>query len=332
MKYFVPLLLATALSPLFVSAQTSDIQGVINSAVSLAILPSTPGPNQSVTAELQSSSIDLDTSTITWKVNGKTAQSGQGEKTFSLTSGAVGSQTTVSAIISESGGGSLTESITFSPGEVDLMYEGGGYLPPFYKGRALWANEGQITFFAVPHILNANGTTINPKTLIYKWIQNDTVLGDSSGAGKNSLTLNDTILSLPQAIEVDILTSSNTTVATQSINLTPISPSLLIYENNPLYGVLFNREAGDAFNALSKEFSFVALPLFFSAYTKNSSNLSYEWEAGGSTSSTNSNVTYSIPGTGAGSAQVSVSANSSTFVTQSASRNFLVQFGNQVSF
>src|SRR6185312_14095227 len=179
MKYVAPILFAIALIPAFVSAQTPSIQDVINSAVSLTVTPSPPGPNQNVIAVLQSSSIDLDTSIITWKLNGKTEHSGQGSKSFNFTSGPVGSQTTVSAVIAESGGGSLTESATISPAEVDLMWEGEGYIPPFYEGRAMWAHEGQITLFAVPHVLNANGTPINPNTLIYKWIQNDTVLGDS---------------------------------------------------------------------------------------------------------------------------------------------------------
>jgi hypothetical protein len=331
MRYFVPFLFAVSFIPLLASAQVSGIQDVIDNGVSLTITPSAPGANQNVTATLDSSSIDLDISIITWRVDGKTTLSGQGDKTLSLASGPVGSQTTISADISEGGGGGLNRSITFSPAEVDLMWQGGGYVPPFYEGRAMWTHQGQITFFAVPHVFDTNGTVINPKTLVYKWIQNDIVLGDSSGVNKNSLTLTDSILSLPETIEVDILTGGNTLLASQSINLTPQDPGLLIYEDNPLYGILFNSEAGDQFTALKKEFSFVALPLFFSTPTRNSRNISYDWEAGGATSGTNSRVTYSIPDTNTGSAQISISTNNSMLVTQSAQRNFLVQFGNQNS-
>lgn len=329
MRYFVPFLLATIFVPALVFAQTSGIQDVINNGVNLTITPSTPGPNQNVNATLDSSSIDLDTATITWKVNGKTLQSGRGDKNFSLASGPVGSQTTLSANILDTTGNSLTKSISFSPAEVDLMFQGGGYVPPFYKGRTVWVHQGQVVLFAVPRILNTNGTMINPKTLIYKWSQNDTILGESSGAGKNTLTLTDSILSLPETIEVDILTDRNTTVATRSITLTPQDPGLLIYEDNPLYGILFNSEAGNQFTALKKEFSFVVLPLFFSTQIRDSKNLSYSWEAGGSISSTNSRVTYSVPDASSGSSRISISANNSMLVTQSASRDFLVQFGNQ---
>jgi hypothetical protein len=329
MRYFVPLLLVVAFAPIFVSAQTSGIQGVIDSSVSLTITPSTPGPNQAVSAVLDSSSVDLDTAIITWSVNGKKMQSGQGEKTLSLTSGSVGSETIVSANIVSTDGGSLVESVTISPATVDLMWQGGGYVPPFYKGRTPWAGEGQITFLAIPNVLDENGNEIDPKTLIYKWTKDDTVLGESSGAGQNSLTLTDSILSLPETIEVDILTDRDTTVATQSVNLSPINPGLLVYEDNPLYGFLFNNEVGSQFTATEKEFSFVAFPLSFNAVTRDSQNLSYTWSSTGGNSQAGDEVTYQTPDSGSGSSQINVTVNSTSAITQSAQRNFLVQFGSQ---
>jgi hypothetical protein len=71
MRYFVPLLLVVAFIPALASAQITGIQDVVDSGVSLTISPSTPRPNQSVTATIDSSSIDLDTATISWSVNGK---------------------------------------------------------------------------------------------------------------------------------------------------------------------------------------------------------------------------------------------------------------------
>jgi len=329
MRYFAALLLTVAFVPVLASAQITGVQDVVDNGVNLTVTPTTPRPNQSVSAILDSSSIDLDTANISWSVNGKRVQNGQGQKTFSFTAGSAGSQTIVSASISSRDGTSLVKSITISPASVDLLWEGEGYAPPFYEGRTMWANEGQITFLAVPNVFNSRGVRLNPNNLIYKWTQNDTILGESSGAGKNTLTLSDTILSLPETIEVDVLTDRDTTVATASINLTPGNPKLLIYEDNPLYGLLFNNEVGNQFTTAGKEFTFAAFPLSFATTIRSSANLSYNWQTGGSSSGTKNEVTYRTPESGTGTARIGVTVNSSNAITQSASRNFLVQFGSQ---
>src|SRR3990167_10337236 len=75
--------------------------------------------------------------------------------------------------------------------EVDLLWQGNSYVPPFYEGRTLWSSQSRITFLAIPH-----GAGIgNPANLTYKWTKNGTVLGNINGVGKNTLSFIDSILS-----------------------------------------------------------------------------------------------------------------------------------------
>jgi len=85
--------------------------------------------------------------------------------------------------------------------EVDILWQGETYTPPFYKGRALWSSQSRITFLAIPH-----GAGIgNPANLTYRWTQNGTVLGNINGIGKNTLSFTDSVLSKPQTIKIDVL-------------------------------------------------------------------------------------------------------------------------------
>jgi len=301
----------------------SDITNIIN----FIILPEVPNPNSPVTVSLESSGLDLDTAFITWSVNNKKIKSGQGLKKINLTNGPIGSKTTVSVDI-DIKTEVVTRSITLSAGEVDLLWQGETYVPPFYKGRKLWTKQSQITLVAIPHIILSNGERIDIKSLIYRWTKDETVLGNSSGVGKNSLKLFDSILSLPQTIQVDILTDKNTVVASASINLVPQTVSVLIYEDNPLYGFLFNKEVGSNFILKSKEVSFVAFPFFFSVTNKNAPSLVYTWNNRSVVSETSNRVTFRAPDNTTGTSKISIGIQNENKILQTSTKNFIVKFGN----
>ena len=135
--------------PLLALAQGAQLNILIDSGTSLLVFPATPGPNEQVTARLESSNIDLDISNITWSLNGKTVKSGQGVKDFAFISGDIGSRVLIVASI-DSTRGKITKVYDFTVGSVDLIWEGGGYVPPFYSGRSLWARQGQLRLLAIP--------------------------------------------------------------------------------------------------------------------------------------------------------------------------------------
>jgi len=212
---------------------------------------------------------------------------------------------------------------------VDLLWQGETYTPPFYKGRALWSSHSNVTFLAIPHDLG------NPENLNYKWSRNGTVLGLASGVGINTLTFSDRIISKPQIIKVEIVSPEQEDAlssiwAETSVTITPRLPSLIIYENNPLYGFMFHRETGERHELQEREATLTAFPLFFSALNRNDSMIGYEWRANpGEITDAENSVTYRAPDGTDGLSAISVHAlhkDTDKFL-QNASKSFLIQFG-----
>ncbi|MBI2086782.1 MAG: hypothetical protein HYT69_01260 [Candidatus Zambryskibacteria bacterium] len=210
----------------------------------------------------------------------------------------------------------LTPAIAFAQ-SVDILWQGEGYTPPFYYGRTLWSSQSRITLVAVPQGLG-NSTALN-----YKWSRNGTVLGSISGVGKNTLSFVDSVLSKSQAIKIEIVSSEGDTLAQSSTVITPVSPSLLVYENSPLYGFMFHREVGGNYILREPEVTFDTFPLFFSA-----SDIAYQWGTNSGKSSTESSATYRAPEEGSGEAFISIEVKSANKILQSAKKSFLVKFGN----
>ncbi|MEK7176166.1 MAG: hypothetical protein AAB695_02200 [Patescibacteria group bacterium] len=206
---------------------------------------------------------------------------------------------------------------------VDLLWQGSSYVPPFYQGRTLWSNQSKVVLLAIPHGL---GLAAN---LNYKWTKNGTVLGNTNGVGKNSLSFLDSILSKPQSIKVDIISSQDEVLASASVVIVPVSPSLLVYEKNPLYGYLFHKEVGGAYALSEKEITLTAFPFFFSVRNRADNTVGYAWRTNVGGMESGNAVTYRAPENVSGSSQVSASASNKDEIAQQAQKSFLVQFGNQ---
>lgn len=311
---------------LLIPIYRSVAQEIVGS-FSLILSPSTPKPKQVVDISIDAPGVDLDASNIKWDVNGVNIKSGQGEKNLTITAGDLGQQTNVRATVT-SPIGTFTMSEIINPSEIDVLWQGDTYSPPFYKGRPLWTHQSQITLVAMPHVI-ISGVEKSPSALVYKWTKNGTVLGNISGVGKNSLTLTDSILSKPQTIKVDALTDKNTLLASQTLEITPLSPTLLVYEDSPLYGILFHKEVGSGYAIKSQEVTFTAFPLFFSTSNRLNSLIQYTWNTNAGDTEKNNSVTYRVPDGASGSSQVTVRAEHKSNLIQFASKSFLVEFGNR---
>lgn len=208
---------------------------------------------------------------------------------------------------------------------VDLLWQADTYTPPFYKGRALWSSQSSITLMAIP---NGLGNTAN---LNYRWTRNGTVLGGpngASGVGKNSITYSDSILGRSQTFKVEIVGGDQSILASASVSLTPIQPMLAVYENSPLYGFLFNREAGSAYELSSSEVTLAAFPFFFSSRHRHDGLVNYEWHTNSGETQNSNSVTYRTAEGAAGSSQISIRARNPVLVMQDVGKNLLVRFGN----
>lgn len=206
--------------------------------------------------------------------------------------------------------------------EIDILWQGETYTPPFYEGRALWSSQSRVTLVAIPHGLG------NPASLNYKWTKNGTVLGNVSGVGRNTISFVDSVLSRPQTVRVEIVAVDKTVLTANSVFLVPQLPSLIVYENNPLYGFMFHKEVVGDYKLDGNEVSFSAFPLFFSVFDRSDPTIGYRWTSNAGAIDLKNSVTYRRPEEGSGSARITVRAESRENVLQSAGGSLLIQFGN----
>lgn len=322
-KRLIPLFFLL-LTPIFANAQTdtSEISNsYINGAITISANPTVPQPGDLVTVTLQAPPIDLNKSLITWKLNGKTVSSGTGNISFKFNAGPLGKSDDINATI-ETETNTYTQNLSLGSSEVDLLMQGGSYVPPFFEGRPLWSRQSQLLITAIPHV---SGNSSNPSSFTYKWIKDGTVLGSQSGAGKNTLVISDSVISMPIILEVDVYANRDTLVASAQKTFIPSGVSMLVYENNPLYGFMFNRAVSSDFNMEDKEVTFAAFPLFFNTANRLDPNLTYAWKTSADKDDTPS-VTYRAPES-SGSSAVTTSITNESSILQRTSMKFNIQFG-----
>lgn len=325
-KAFILTLIISFSFPLInLHAQISNAQGsvtsVISGGISLILTPNTPDPNQLVTARLESSTIDIDSSSITWSQNGSVLRKGTGLKTFSFTTGNIGTSITISATIT-SDKGIFRKTAVLEIGSVDLLWQGSGYTPPFYKGRTLWGNQTSLKLLAIPNVKNTSGSN-----LVYQWSLDDKILGDSSGSDKNNLIFSDSILGLPRTVSVGIYKNGELS-AKNTLVLRPIQPSVNVYENSGLYGIRFENQLRENIVLGEGEKSFTAFPMFFS-FSRLSGSIKYLWQSTGGADQTTNTVTYKTPIGVSGVSSVKIRATNINRILQDASDNLTVKFGKE---
>ncbi|MFA6158503.1 MAG: hypothetical protein WC763_02645 [Candidatus Paceibacterota bacterium] len=269
------------LSCSFVSAQS--IPGIQNPLV-VSVVPTEPRANQAVFINVQSYSTDLNKALITWSVDGKAQASGVGLKDFNLMAGPSGSTKVVDISVATIGSGVLSDSVIIRPADVGLLWEADTYTPPFYQGKALHSYNGSFKVTALPELFTSAGTKIASKDLIYTWKKNGLVQGDVSGYGRNSYIGSQTsYLREGEDISVEVSAPRDNVVATNDILITPTVPEVLLYENSPLYGIVYEKALRNSTGLTNEEISIVAEPFFFSVSERNNGNLTYAWKLNDST-------------------------------------------------
>ncbi len=236
--------------------------------------PDTPHPGDNVHIQIESSTADLNRSEITWSINGVVKTKQIGLKTFDVIAGKLGEKTTISASALTPLGTTAQAQVSFTPNEVDLIWQADTYTPPFYKGKAMFSTQSDLEIIALPDVPQ-NGNVGN---FIYTWTHNGEILGDQSGYGRNTLTL--PAIDLPRDVHIDVTATnySESNKAVGSIIVPPLPPKALIYEDNPRFGLLLNKAlVGDA-DMQDQEIHLTSFPYFFSPGT-NKGSLNYEWNA-----------------------------------------------------
>jgi len=305
-----------------------DLTG-IQEQIALTVTPQNPKPGETVNARVEAAGIDLNQATISWYVNGGLKLSKTGANTFSIQAGPFGKSITILVRVTPSNGALPTEkSVTLSSQDVDIIWEAASYTPPFYKGKPLYGQEGNVKIVAVPNIINKSGQRVNPANLVYKWSLDYSIVGDKSGYGKNTFIYSGSILAQESFIQVEV-TAADGTTGEGAILLAPRTPITLLYENDPLYGVMFNQSITNQFKLKSKEIRIDVYPYFFSTTGKTAYNLSYAWALNGfaiPVPSQKNSVVFRNANNVSGSSIISVTTDNSTHLLQHASNEVTLNF------
>ncbi|RJQ34929.1 hypothetical protein C4556_01465 [Candidatus Parcubacteria bacterium] len=255
--------------------------GIPGTSLSLSSSPEHPAPNSSVRLSLQSVFLDLADSNITWYANDAVIAEGIGLRETSLITGSLGSETRIRVEVAGQDG-TATATGTLRPTEVDLLWEADSYVPPFYNGRALPSPGSNVRLFAIPRFQRAGASsTVSPDELIYTWKKNGRVVQAVSGRGKHTVVMESPVLFGTDTVSVEARTSDGVLRGSTSVRIASVEPVLSLYENHPVFGILYHRALQDGSVVSETEAVFTAVPYFVPARTPDNSALVYEWSING---------------------------------------------------
>jgi hypothetical protein len=304
-----------------IPAQIPDVTEELDVTVS----PQNPQPNDTVTVSLEAPGTNIDKADIAWSQNGKIEQGGVGDKTYTFNAGPLGTVSTITIDFTPYNGPVVEKTVTVSAESVDVLWEANTYRPPFYEGKSAYTPEGEVTFMAMPNLVDANGNTIDPTTLVYNWSINDKPDAANSGYGKNYYVFDGDILAQQTYVSVHVTTVEGDVQGDGSLLITPSGAGVLAYQNDPTYGVLFNKAMSGDFNLTSDEITLSAYPFNVSTDSRSDPNLEYTWSINSSpidVAQSQSDLDFRNSGNNSGTSLISVGVQDTDKIRQSASYNF----------
>lgn len=319
-KYIFTALIFFFLStPNMVGAQTLG-----GGSLTLSLTPTFPGPNQNVTAVVNSFSINIDSATVSWFLDGQLQERGRGLKKHSFKTGGVGETNTL-RVVATDGISTLETERSILVSDVDIVWEAETYKPVWYKGKSLFTPEALLKIVAIPHT-SPSGVS-DSSSLIFTWERNNRVLGSMSGRGQNVLELETGPLDESLDISVTITNNQGVILAKKRVVIPRTNTDLLVYVDSPLLGIMTNNSVREAFNMEGSEITFRPVPFYFPVEHPMVPYLDYRWSLNGNLVETPGNeVTFKQTGQ-SGRGSVSLRLEQSGNILNSASRSFDIIFG-----
>lgn len=279
------------ISPVVSFGQTVNLPYALSGELGFDIEPIYPRPNQNVSILLTLYTDNLNSADIAWYKDGKNVLSGKGETNYSFTAGSTGEETNIEVRIKLLNGVSFSKSVTLNPASVDLVWEADSYVAPFYRGKALYPRQGRLKIVATPEFVK-NGRRISPSNLIYKWSNRVEGYQNQSGYGKNTIILDGSMLGRAEWVEVLVTDPVDKMTSQGFINISPVDPEIVFYENNSYYGHIFDKSISNEYDLKTGEVQILAVPYYFTR--ERDGLLKYEWRLNGAPISNLSDIRTAI--------------------------------------
>ena len=259
-------------SPAYAQLNLTDT----SNALTVAFSPLTPSPGDTVTVSVQSSLIDIGESDILWQADGKKIAQGRGVNSATVTVGALGTETRIGVTVVAPDGTSASTEAGIIPSELDLVADSDSYTPPFYGGWPRPSAGTTLHLQSFPRF-KRGGTTLSASELIYTWRRNGEVLGTISGRGRATANIPVEHLFGTDTISVEARSLDNRLSQSASVTIPTEDPALSLYEDHPLYGVLYHKALPASVFILGVEATFAAVPFFAQARSMYDAALTFDW-------------------------------------------------------
>lgn len=267
----------------------------------ITISPNNPEPHDQVTATVQSPLSDLSQDTISWSIDGVQVASDIGLTSYTLQdAGALGQIHTVVAQVSGVDG-VFSAQTRIDPAFVDILVDSNSYVHPFYRGRALPGTGTTISLYAIPYIVNTDGSSMAARTLRYTWRINGQVLGSQSGIGKRTLTIQPPLFKDSYQVDVTAATVDGQYSAESTTIITVPASTVELYIDNSRLGLLFDHALTSSTTINDIETTVQAIPYGIRAAKPSDPGLVYAWNINGTDVPTKSRSVSSITLNGSGS-------------------------------
>jgi len=249
--------------------------------ITISMTPESPVPGGYVHLSAASSIINLGRSDVTWYADKKVIAQGPGITETDVSAGPLGTEVDIVVIAQAENGTVATGEAFIRPTEVALVWESDSYTPPFYRGRALPSAGTKIRAQAIAVLKLADGALVPESGITYTWRRNRSVIQTASGRGRSFATFPAPALFGTDVIEVEAVSADGTLAGKASVNIPSVEPMLLLYEDHPLFGVLYSKALGETTTVKDAEVTFAAVPYFAQAVSPDDSQLTYDWTVNG---------------------------------------------------
>ena len=262
-------------------ADDTQIQ-IQDTDITIETSPNNPQPYEDVTISLSSYATDLNKAIMTWSSSTTgTVLSGIGKTSYSFKTGGPNTSNVFSVNITPVGSlNTITRTIAILPSEVEIMWESvDGYVPPFYKGKALPVSGGLIKAVAIP---NTNTIRSGNGSVSYTWSNSGDVVLDASGYNKNSYIFKNSMFDTVNTIGVIASSVNSGYRAENEIEIPVYKPKLVFYKKSPTEGIVYNNALDKEASMTEDEVTIVAEP-YFTSFNRNNdnNNFSYSWQING---------------------------------------------------
>ncbi len=315
-------ILALFSMPVSVGAQSVVAQNGSGSFFSIVVNPTYPVPYNTFDLSIKSYSFNISNAVFTVTINGVRTASGTGATPVSLK--ATGPGAVMNIKVSVTARGKIyIKTLIIHPADVAVVVEPLTTTPTLYPGMPTMPSSGKIRVVAIPNFRNSNGVPISPQKLSYTWHIGDQTISTSSGIGRSVV-----IVSAPEPyrntkLSVTVQAQNYPEAAEGKITLAPGVPTVRIYKDDPLMGVLYDHALFGNQIITGAEASFVAEPYGFST-TNGLPDL--VWYLNDIKAQTGNLVTLRPKGVGKGIATLSIKATKESSY-ESATDAITLEFG-----